>query len=577
MNLKYILLLFIILSMKGLNAQNARLDSLNTYLDTVDKFGFSGQVLVEQNGKVIINRAFGQLSENSSQNITDETLFGIASVSKQFTAAAICLLAQREKLKFDDSLGEFFSGVPNDKSNITIHQLLTHTSGLQGGDLIRDFENISKKEMLSRILSSQMKEKPGEKWRYSNIGYNVLAFIIEKVTGVSYEEFLTKEIFNPLNMLHTRIIGGKYSWEGLTAANAINGSTDVGSPMQWKYNMRTLGSGNIASTVSDLHKWNTALQNFTLLNKELTERLFYPHTQIQGTEFYGYGWFVFKDENAKTKLIEHGGDYEKGFNGVIYKYLEKDVTIFILSNKYEPFGANLSSRWAIFYAIRNYLTKEVNKLPYINKTISNTKNPDVLGNYKNKNHSSSIIISKTQNSDYSLEFEGLDVTNEIFQVPDSIKQLSQNAIDKTNHLVNELVWGNLEAYKKVIERPDRWDITFAQEWRDIIKTNGEIISFKMIAAIPNFYNDGVKCIVKLFHERGTSSMTFSWMDYGRDKLYETIPNDDIKLNRVMQKTKSGTWVIYDLFTKKWLEILVDIPNRNIRIGPLLLEKQQLKL
>lgn len=556
-----------------IDAQNSRHEALINYLTNAEKFGYSGQVLIEQDGEILVNKALGYLSDNSSEKVTEETLFGIASVTKQFTAAAICLLAQNKKLNFDDKISTFFPKLPQDKGEITIHHLLTHTSGIQGGDVIHDFENISKEDMINRILTLDLDQKPGKKWRYSNSGYSLLAFIIERVSGLSYEEYLTENIFKPLGMNHTRIIGGSNSWNGLVAASALRGSVNVGTPREWRYNMRTIGGGNLASTASDLYKWNSALNDHNLLTKKYVEKLFHPHVQVNKKEYYGYGWFVFIGDDGKVRLIEHGGDYEKGFNAGFYKYQNKDLTIIILNNQYDPIGPNLWLRWAIFYPIRDILIKDLSELDYSIPSILRLDNDSIIGSYISKDKSSQMDVTKSTNG-YSIRLEGLDVAYEIFQVPDSIKSISQIGLNRTIALVNELVSGNLEAYKDVIERPDHWNL-FADEWDDIKKVYGEIMSFKTIAVVPNYYNDGVKCIIKLIHERGTSIITYAWMDYGRDKLYATYPTNELKLVKRIQKLEDGVWLTYDLFKNKWLEIKINETSRKIEIGSLVLYKTDL--
>lgn len=570
---KIIILLLMPFVLLKMGAQTNKAEALNNYLNTAESFGFSGQVLIEKDGKLIVNRALGYLSDNTNQKVTSETLFGIASISKQFTAAAISLLAQNEKLNFDDPISIFFPKLPEDKRRITIHHLLTHSSGIPGGDIISDFENITKEDMIKKILAIELNQQPGKQWRYSNSGYSLLAFIIEKVSGLTYEDYLAKNIFNPLKMNHTRIIGGSNSWDKLEGASAMRGSVNAGNLKEWRYNMRTIGGGNIASNTSDLYKWNQALKHFKFLKKKYTDKLFFPHIQIHKNEYYGYGWFVFKGDNEKVKLVEHGGDYEKGFNGGFYKYQDKDLTILILNNKFDPIGPNLWLRWAVFYPIRDILTKNLKESSYSSPIISISKNTKITGNYISKDKNSSVKIMN-RNNGYTLEFEGLDVAYEIFKVPDSIIAISDIGLKKTIELVNKLVSGNLESYKDVIERPEYWNL-FADEWNDIKKVYGEIISFKVLALVPNYYNDGVKCFIRLNHERGTSFMTYGWMDYGRDKLYATFPTNNLKLTKRIQKSKEGVWLAYDLFKNEWLEIKINPSAEKIQIGTIVFNRKQL--
>lgn len=180
--LKVFPLLFLVIH-NTVAAQNSDAEikrQVNEYLDLVGNFGNAGQVLIAQGNNIIVNKNYGCISREGKTPVTNETIFELASASKMFTAAAILKLEMQGKLNVTDTIGKYFDNCPKDKAGITIHQLLTHTSGIMGGDIIDDFQPITKDELRKKILSSPLRARPGQKFIYSNAGFNLLAAIIEK-------------------------------------------------------------------------------------------------------------------------------------------------------------------------------------------------------------------------------------------------------------------------------------------------------------------------------------------------------------------------------------------------------------
>ena len=189
--------------------------ALDDYLRTAEAYGFDGQVVVEREGRVVLDRAYGFADRESARRTTRDTQYGIASQTKQFTATAILLLEQQGRLHVTDTIDKFIDNVPADKKDITIHQLLTHTSGLPQGDLVNDFEAKSAGEMIATVLAAP--RKPAGEWRYSNAGYNLLGAIIEKASGTTYDAFLREQLFRPAGMTRTGVIGADRVTDGAVA------------------------------------------------------------------------------------------------------------------------------------------------------------------------------------------------------------------------------------------------------------------------------------------------------------------------------------------------------------------------
>ncbi|MEA2695190.1 MAG: hypothetical protein QOJ16_4577, partial [Acidobacteriota bacterium] len=177
-------------------------ESLDRFFSRLEAFGFSGSALVAQGGQIVLDKGYGLADREHGRPYTARTIFDIASISKQFTAAAILKLEQEGRLKVEDPIGKFLGTVPADKAPITLHMLLTHTSGLP--DLLGDeYEPVSRPEMVRRAMAADLVHVPGRRFLYSNLGYNLLAAVVEIASGKPYEQYLKERLWEPAGLRHT--------------------------------------------------------------------------------------------------------------------------------------------------------------------------------------------------------------------------------------------------------------------------------------------------------------------------------------------------------------------------------------
>lgn len=311
---------------------------LDKYVKSYVEIGrFSGSVLVAKEGKILLSKGYGMANYEHDVPNTSQTKFRLGSLTKQFTAMVVMQLQEAGKLSVQDPLSKYIPDYPNG-DKITIHHLLTHTSGIP--NYIKFPEYGKKKikphtinQLIARFKNKPLEFKPGEKYAYSNSGYALLTDIIEKVTGQMYEAVVKKQIFDPLRMKNSgydsfkRIIKNRasgYSREGEQLINADY--IDI--------SMAT-GSGALYSTVEDLYLWDQALYSDKLLSKKSRDLVFAEHILANAAlvrkkeEFYGYGWYV------GTTLGRHSADHSgsiDGFQTHILRYLDDKVTIIILGN-----------------------------------------------------------------------------------------------------------------------------------------------------------------------------------------------------------------------------------------------------
>src|SRR5215203_3787826 len=337
------ILTILLLSAAGLSfAQNTSwratpktVKKINDYLGELDKIGYSGAVLIAFNGKPLISRGYGYSDVERKIKNSPNTVFDIGSVTKQFTAAAILKLEMQGKLSTDDKITKYFQRVPPDKSDITIHQLLRHSAGLPGG-VGGDFERITEAEFVAKVLNSPLRFPAGTRFGYSNVGYSLLALIIEKVSGQSYEQYLYENIWKPAGMETT----------GYTRPNfdknliAVGYSTDTrwGKPTEkeWEKDAPFLhlkGNGGILSATGDLFKWDQALMTDKILSKEAKRKYYFPALREDetGRSHYAYGWDVSKTNRNTTRLWHNGTN--RIFYADFYRFIDDGVTIILMTNK----------------------------------------------------------------------------------------------------------------------------------------------------------------------------------------------------------------------------------------------------
>ncbi len=297
---------------------------LDTYLTRITPFGFSGALLVAKEGEIVLNKGYGLAIRSENVPNTADTVFSTGSITKQFTAAGIIKLEMMRKLNTGDLLSKYFDNVPEDKLDITLHHLLTHTSGVVDG-VGDDFEKALRDETVRKVLDEPLQFEPGEEFSYSNAGYSVLAAIIEMASGQPYEEFLHSNLFNPVGMAFTgyRIP----EWKKKVVAHWYLGDKDNGTPLEKPYPYwNFIGNGGILSTTMDMYRWHLALLGNEILSDEAKEKIFTPFLND-----YGYGWDVLEREMGI--LIQHDGGSSLGCSAEMRRYIDAGVVTMLFCNQ----------------------------------------------------------------------------------------------------------------------------------------------------------------------------------------------------------------------------------------------------
>ena len=293
-------------------------------------------VCVLERGTPVYSEAFGYADWSTSRRLTKDTPFQIASLSKQFAAASIMLLVREGAIKLDDKISQHMDQLPSAWNDITIRQLLSHSSGIKDyvefPNIRQDYQvDLERDEILERIYSYPLDFEPGTDFKYSNSGYLIVGHLIEEVAGIEYSEFLNKRVFAPLGMDHSRLeplqnkdnhraIGHDY------ADGEFNHST-YNSPA-WAF-----AAGGILSSLNDLAKWDAAIDKCTILTKEELSTVWQPQRINEKESEFGLAWMVRPAPGGKT-FVYHFGN-KPGFSVSMARLVEDRVTIIVLSNRTE--------------------------------------------------------------------------------------------------------------------------------------------------------------------------------------------------------------------------------------------------
>ena len=355
-------------------------------------FRFNGNAMVIWNGKIIYEQSLGYADYNSKRELNDSSIFELASISKQFTAMGIMICKEKGLLRYEDNIKKFFPSLPYD--NITIRNLLTHTSGVPAYEDQFEKNWDHKKIAFNKDIIDMLQKlhdtlyfQPGSKWRYSNTGYALLASVIEKVSGMTYNEFMTTNVFGPLGMTHTFIYNTRRT-TGTIPANYALGFVYSDSLKRYilpdsiaRYDMvyyldGIVGDGCVNTTVGDLFKWDKALYENKLVSKPSLDEMLSPQVQISprdSTNYYGFGVFVELSAN-RGKIISHTGSWP-GYATDITRMVDSGQTIILLSNN----GTNPS---LLVAGIQSILAGEPLLMPYEHKEVK--IDPAILDRYVGK-------------------------------------------------------------------------------------------------------------------------------------------------------------------------------------------------
>ncbi|MEV4896737.1 serine hydrolase domain-containing protein [Nonomuraea sp. NPDC055795] len=304
--------------------------------------GPGGTVAVVRDGRLVHCAGFGLADRERGTPAGCETVYDIMSITKQFTAAAIMKLQMMGRLRTTDRISAHLGRVPAGKRAITLRHLLTHTSGL--GDLGDDYVPVSRDTMIRRALAAPLRQAPGAGFRYSNLGYSLLAAVVERASGLSYERFLAAYLFAPAGMTRTGYVLPRWSPADLAVEYDSRGErrgrpTDHPWAKDGPY-WYLRGNGGMLSTAADMYRWHRALEGDTVLSRRAKAEMFTPRvlTDRRERHYYGYGWGIVP-RTRLGRVAEHDGGNDWSF-GEYARFTGRRVMVFWITNQ-----AYSTGRW----------------------------------------------------------------------------------------------------------------------------------------------------------------------------------------------------------------------------------------
>jgi CubicO group peptidase (beta-lactamase class C family) len=490
-------------------ADAAAAGETRTYLQRLEKLGFAGVVLVARGETPLFVDGFGLADRERGQRWTPGTVSDIGSITKQFTAAAILKLEEDGKLRVTDPISRYFSDVPADKAAITLHNLLSHSSGLTDPD-IDDYDPVPLAEYLRQVFATPLRFAPGAGYSYENANFSLLGAIIEKLSGESYEAFVRKRLFLPNGMYET---GYKLPlWgalgEGRVAQGYLEGKpwgTILGRPMaadgpHWALR----ANGGLHTTVYDMLRWARALLTGRVLTPESMKKLWAPYASEGGGTFYGYGWSIAKAPDG-AKIVTHNGG-----NGIYFADLaimpDSELVVFLMTNvisENRSANALLRQLGMRFHAGAAY--------PAIPEIVD-MKEPAMaafVGTYTLEGRNSFRVTQ--EGAALFIEAEG----GQAFDGLNSVREAEPGRLDKLTRLTDRIIAGNLKgdfaplfkAYGGHIPI-ERLKASWADSFKELEKDHGKFLRYEVLGTARTEERD--ETVVRFACEKGSVDMTYVW-------------------------------------------------------------------
>jgi CubicO group peptidase (beta-lactamase class C family) len=464
---------------------------LDTYLTRITPFGFSGALLVVKDDKVILNKGYGMAIRSENVPNTSETVFSTGSVTKQFTAAGIMKLEMMGKLKTEDPIG------------------VIDSTGMDFVVALRD-------ETTKKALEAPLRFKPGEQFGYSNAGYSMLAAVIEKISGQSYEEFMNENIFTPAGMKFT---GYRMpEWDKKVVAHWYRGEKDNGTPLEkdypyWHY----IGNGGILSTTEDMYRWHQALLADKVLSAAVKKKMFTPFLNE-----YGYGWDIIQREMGT--LIQHDGGSMLGCSAEFRRYIDaKTVTMVFCNQSY--------GQGALFEAVRDKIETLVFGGDVAIPPEVTAPQADMLqkfeGNYKLQ--SGGQLLVQRKDKALVISAQGQDAISALFDPENPDPSAFEELNELSESVFEAALKGDYEPFGNVLANKERR----MKPVQELIETRlgmykprtGDIKNVKSLGTLSSTF-DGEKVAltyVELKGEKGSMYFMLYWKDQKNVALGPTPP------------------------------------------------------
>jgi CubicO group peptidase (beta-lactamase class C family) len=489
-------------------ADQAAAAATRTYLARLEKLGFAGVVLVARGDEPLFAEGFGLADREHGLCWTLATVSTVGSITKQFTAAAILALEEDGKLTVTDPIAKYFDGVPADKSGITLHHLLTHSSGLSDPDDLDDWDTIPLGDYVRRILAQPLLFGPGRGYTYANANFSLLGAIVEKLTGRGYEAFIRDRLFLPNGMYETGYVLPRWG-EGRMAQGYQAGrpwGTVLDRPMladgpAWPLR----ANGGIHSTATDMLRWARALLKGRVLKPASMEKLWAPHVSEGGDSYYGYGWSITKVPDG-TKIVTHNGG-----NGIFYADLaivpDKDLVVFLMTN---VISENRSANALLRQLGMRFLTGAA--YPDIPNAVDLGADAlaQLAGTYTLPAGAGSFRLT--------VEGQGLFIEaagRPAFAQLNSVRAPAPGRLEQLSRRMDVIIAANMKGDFRPLSKAyggevsqDRLKARWAEMMAESEKVRGSVLRFEVLGTART--EDRDESVIRFFCEKGNVDLTYVW-------------------------------------------------------------------
>jgi len=479
-----------------------------TYLRRLEKLGFAGVALVASGEAPLLAEGFGLADRERALRWTPATVSTVGSITKQFTGAAILALEEEGKLAVSDPITKYFEGVPADKSAITLHHLLTHSSGLSDPQDLDDWDPITLADFTRRVLAQPLLFDPGRGYEYANSNFSFLGAIIEKLSGRGYEAYLRDRLFLPNLMYETGYTLPQWG-DGRMAQGYRGGElwgTVLGRPMladgpAWPLR----ANGGIHSTAYDMLRWARALLDGRVLSPASMAKYWAPHVSEGGGTYYAYGWVISKAPDG-TKIVTHNGG-----NGILYADMaivpDRGLVVFLMTNVIAE------------TRVANSLLEQIGMrflagqpFPVIPETVDLDEPAlaSLPGTYRLPRGAGEYVVTRDGKALF-IEARG----HGAFGLLNSVREAEPGRLETLNRLTAAIVDGNskgdfgpiFKAYGGEVET-DRLKESWAETVRTFGEAHGRVLRYEVLGTART--QDRDETVVRLLGEKGHADMTYVW-------------------------------------------------------------------
>lgn len=455
-------------------------------------FGFSGSFMIYRDGEILLEKGYGIANQDTGDPVTADTVFGIGSIAKDFTSAAIMSLEKDGLLHTEDPISLYFDDVPADKADITIQQLLDHTGGLESyHDTEGDFQFMTRAEAQTAIFETPLLLTPGTEESYSNSGYTLLAMIVEHASGQTIQDYIHATILEPYGLDRT----GFYTETFDNFAFTPNNKDGYGSAQTWDYTWALAGNGGMVSTVIDLYKFVQVLQGDDFLPVELKQK---GHLDPNDDLFFA------------------GGSDAHAYNSVLAYFAEEDYMLIGMSNQ-RQYRAEESG-------IQLYYMLEGEAFGFPPKTISAEADSftDYAGTYTLE--SGGEIVVTAEEGFLTIGARGQDAVNALVPTRDEIYAQFDEATAMTQWLFDTLQADDRDAINERLGEPTAQYIL--SEWDQVVADLGAFDSITIIGSTVADFVEDTAVFVEAAFENETIGLTLIWFEGNEFSGYYTHPIDE---------------------------------------------------